>query len=317
MKKRSGWQLQASRHKARHKPALSGWRPAGTFLPRTLLTNIQDSLLRLRSSLAPWSDSPGLDAQTLLAHILGRPRAWLLTHPEAALTREQEIATDQAIKRIASGEPLPYLIGHWEFFGLEFSLSPQVLIPRPETELLVESALAWLKDRPARRLAADVGTGCGCIAISLAVNLPDLTVMASDISRPALRVAAHNASRHSVSTRVRCLQADLLPPFGHRFDLICANLPYIPAATLPHLEIYQKEPALALDGGPSGLTQIARLLAAAPAWLASAGLLLAEIEAFQGEAAYRLARAGFPRAAIQVLPDLAGKDRLLRVQLPD
>jgi release factor glutamine methyltransferase len=281
------------------------------------LADIQNTLIRLQTSLVPWSDTPGLDSQTLLAHVLNRSRAWLLTHPDAALTREQDIAVEEAIDRIQKGEPLPYLIGHWEFFGLDFTLSPQVLIPRPETELLVEIALTWLQDHPERRSSADVGTGSGCIAVALAVNHPDLMVIATDISRSALVEAAQNASRHSVSARIRFVQADLLLPVRGKFDLICANLPYIPSSTLEQLVIFQKEPSLALDGGPAGLRLISRLLDGAPGWLAAGGLLLAELEASQKAAAYMLASERFPDADIQILPDLAGNDRLLTIQLTD
>jgi release factor glutamine methyltransferase len=280
------------------------------------LTDIQDSLLRLRSSLAAWSDTPGLDAQTLLAHLLGRTRAWLLSHPGTSLTREQDRALGEAVHRIEMGEPLPYVIGRWEFYGLDFALSPQVLIPRPETELLVETALAWLKSHPARRRAADVGTGSGCIAVSLAVNLADLHVLATDLSRAALLVAAQNAGKHAVSTRVRFLQADLLQPVYQKFDLICANLPYIPTHTLEQLDVSRKEPFRALDGGPQGLSLISRLVAGAPGWLAPGGLLLAEIEASQGQAARQLAGEKFSQAGVEILPDLAGNDRLLKIQSP-
>jgi release factor glutamine methyltransferase len=285
-------------------------------LASTALLDIRAALMQLRQELAAVSDTPSLDAQTLLGHILGRPRAWLLAHPGASLTPKQARTLAAAAARVAQGEPLPYVIGRWEFFGLDFTVSPQVLIPRPETELLVETGLAWLRAHPGRQLAADVGTGSGCIAISLVVNQPDLAVLATDISRPALQVSAANASRHAVSKRVWFLQADLLPPLARKFDLICANLPYIPSETLQKLKVFQREPTLALDGGPTGLSPITRIIQSAAGQLAPGGLLLLEIEAFQGEASFRLARQAFPQADIRVLPDLAGNDRLLSVRLP-
>lgn len=268
---------------------------------------------------APTSDTPLLDAQVLLAHILNKPRAWLLAHPEVRLTAEQQQAYRQDLARLAAGEPLPYLIGHWEFFGLDFLVSPQVLIPRPETELLVEKALAWLERHPERRLAADVGAGSGCIAISLAVHQPDLQLVATDCSPEALQIARQNAGRHGVSERICFQLADLLHlqapanlPAG--FDLIAANLPYIPSQTLRELAVYGREPSLALDGGPDGLDLIRRLLAQAPALLTPGGLMLLEIEYRQGDPARALAEASFPNARVSVDRDLAGQERLLVIE---
>ncbi len=155
-----------------------------------------------RPRLLPVSEEPALEAQVLLAHVLGKPRAWVMAHPEAALTIEQDSELCRLLERRLNGEPLPYLLGHWEFFGLRFKVTPDVLIPRPETELLVEKGLAWLKEHPWRRLAVDVGTGSGCIAISLAHRVMDLHVIAVDISRPALKVAQENIIDHHVQERV-------------------------------------------------------------------------------------------------------------------
>ncbi len=273
--------------------------------------------LALRFSQA--SDSPRLDAQVLLAHILGRSRAWLLAHPEAVLTEEQISTLELAAWKVNQGEPLPYVLGCWEFYGRKFQLNPAVLIPRPETELLVETALTWLKQlfslRSVDRLhAIDVGSGSGCIAISLAASLPGLQVTACDRSWPALQLVRHNACLNGVDQRIHCLQSDLISavvPAG--LDLICANLPYIPTAVLHSLPIYGREPEIALDGGPDGLTLIRRLLAQASACLAANGLLLLEIEASQGEIVPALAKEVFPFAAIELQQDLAGKDRLVTV----
>ncbi|MBN1145848.1 MAG: peptide chain release factor N(5)-glutamine methyltransferase [Anaerolineales bacterium] len=261
------------------------------------------------------SESASLDAQALLAHVLGASRAWVLAHPEAAITAGQARALEAALARLEAGEPLPYVLGRWEFYGLDFIVTPATLIPRPETELLVEQALAWLEAHPAPRRALDVGAGTGCIGIALAVNAPRLDVLASDCSLAALRVARGNAQRHGVATRVRFVQADLLPPVAARFDLICANLPYIPSAALAGLRVSRWEPGLALDGGQDGLALIRRLLQAAPTALAEGGLLLLEIEASQGAAARNLARGAFPAAEASLLRDLAGKERLLKMQI--
>ena len=150
-----------------------------------------------------------LEAQVLLAHLLGRSRTWILAHPETRLTRAQDKALQHSLARLHAGVPLPYVLGRWEFFGLEFKLSPHVLIPRPETELLVEKAIAWLQTHPEQRLALEIGTGSGCIAIAIARHIPDVHIIASDISFEALLLARENARSHRVAERIAFLGADL------------------------------------------------------------------------------------------------------------
>lgn len=284
-------------------------------------------LSTLTSRLAQISDTPRLDAQVLLAHILGKTRSWVFAHPEAVLTPVQYSQLESAASQLQAGRPLPYLLGRWEFYGLEFLVAPQVLIPRPETELLVEGALDWLNEHPGRRKAADIGTGSGCIAVSLAVNIPDLDLLATDLSQPALLIARTNAIRHQVTERIHFLQADLLNPSTEStnedeltvsffpLDLLCANLPYIPTPTLHGLKVYDREPTLALDGGLDGLDFIHRLLAQAPGVMAADSLLLLEIEAGQGAEVRTLAENAFPQARVQVTRDLAGRDRLLEIHV--
>lgn len=279
------------------------------------MTSVEFWLDHLRQRLVTGSDTAYLDAQVLLAHVLGRQRAWVLAHPERTLTRAQERSLEGALEHLEGGEPLPYVLGHWEFYGLDILVTPATLIPRPETELLVEEALEWLRTNPGRWRAVDVGTGSGCIAVALAVNASALHVLACDLSLPALKVARQNAFRHGVGERVLCLQSDLLPATGERFDLICANLPYIPSERLPALRVSDREPRLALDGGRMGLRYIRRLLEIAPHRLAPGGLMLLEIDASQGAQLCDLARRSFPDARLSVLPDLGGYDRLLKVHL--
>lgn len=269
---------------------------------------------QIRARLEGSSQTATLDAQVLLAHLLGKPKAWVIAHPEAALTPSQSIELENALSRLEQGEPLPYVLGQWEFFGLDFWVTPATLIPRPETELLVEHALDWLRRQPQRRLAVDVGAGTGCIAVSLAVHVANLNLLACDFSPEALKVAQKNIHRHNVQDRVTCVLADLLPAAGQSFDLICANLPYIPRATLQSLSVRHWEPTLALDGGPDGLALIRRLLQEAPPALAHGGLMLLEIEATQGAAALEMARSAFTQAEVRLIPDLAGRDRLITIQ---
>ena len=283
------------------------------------LNSISEILIDLQPRIAKVSDTPVLDSQVLLAHTLGKSRSWVLAHPEARLTQEQSQELHGLVNRLAEGEPLPYVLGRWEFYGLEFKVTPDVLIPRPETELLVEQAISWLEANPQRRWAADIGTGSGCLAIALAVNVADLLVVAGDFSPEALQVAHDNALKHGVEARLEIKECDLLdglhPPTQARFDLIFANLPYIPSGTLQKLAVSQWEPLQALDGGEDGLDHIRRLLKQAPDKLAPGGLLLLETESSLGAAVRDLAVRSFPHSINQLLTDMAGHERLVMVEL--
>lgn len=266
-------------------------------------------------------DTPELDSQVLLAHILRKPRTWLTSHPETPLTDPQLASVEEAVSRLETGEPLPYVLGHWEFFGLDFEITHDVLIPRPETELLVERAIQWLRASPERRTVADVGTGSGCIAVSIAEHISDVKIIATDLSRPALEVARRNALKHNLMNKIDFVQCDLLPPHpdplptDQHFDLICANLPYIPSQTLLELPVYGREPTLALNGGADGLDVLRRLLQVSPEWLAPNGMILLEIEASQGMPAVSLAYDSFDNAQIHLHKDLAGQNRLVEIRL--
>lgn len=279
---------------------------------------VREALLEARRLLqAAGSDEDQLEAELLLMHALGTDRVHLYQRlddeaPEAELREFRAL-----LKRRLAHEPLPYITGHKEFFGLDFEVSPAVLIPRPETETLVELVVRFVTERfPGGRAAiADVGTGSGAVAVALAVELPGATVVATDISAEALAVAARNAVRNGVGDRIVFAEADLLP-HGSRFDVIAANLPYIPTPEWERLpaEIREHEPRAALDGGPDGLDAIRRLLQAAPDHLQDGGALFAEIGADQGAAVRVLAEAAFPGRTVAVEPDLAGRDRVLAVR---
>ncbi len=281
---------------------------------RTLLSEVTGRLALI-------SDTPALDASVLIADILNKPRTWVMAHPECTLSIEQQNRLDETLRRLENREPFPYVLGHWEFFGLDFDITPDVLIPRPETELLVEKAISWLQASPARRTVADVGTGSGAIAVSLAVHVRQASILATDISQKALDVAKTNARKHQVQHQIEFFHGDLLPPKPELFskewhlDLLCANLPYIPTQTLYTLPVYGHEPTLALDGGTDGLDPIRRLLRLAPEWLTPHGLILLEIEATRGSPALDLAHNLFPKAETRLHQDLTGKDRLLEIML--
>jgi release factor glutamine methyltransferase len=288
------------------------------FLLSAMEIIIQELLEQLFQILQPHSETPLLDAQVLVAHHLGKPRTWVIAHPEYYLTTKQYQEIIQSILRLEAGEPLPYVLGHWEFYGLDFRLTSHVLIPRPETELLVETAIAWLQSHPHKRRAVDVGTGSGCIAIAVANSIPDLHISMTDISIDALNVAMVNAERYGMLDRSELFQSDLLEqtPKTSIFDLVCANLPYIPSHKLANIAVAKNEPRLALDGGSNGLMVIRRLLEQVKTRISPGGMMLVEIDPEQKPLMIELLQENYPSARVRFLPDLSGKIRCVEIQLP-
>jgi release factor glutamine methyltransferase len=224
------------------------------------------------------------DAELLLMHVIGCDRAYLLTHPEMKLTREQAAAYEGYLVRRAHHEPVQYIIGEQEFFGLRFRVTPDVLIPRPETEHLVEAALARV-DQTAPVRIADVGTGSGAIAVALAHALPKAGITALDTSAAALKVAQDNAERHHVADRIEFVVSDLLQAAGdENFDLIVSNPPYVAEGEVLEPQVRDFEPASALFAGPDGLDVYRRLIPQAYAALKPGAWLLMEIGQGQREA---------------------------------
>ena len=288
-------------------------------------------------------DTPRLDAELLLAHRLGQERTWLYLHLSDPLDENQANKFEALLHRREQREPVAYIIGRKEFFGLEFEVNPQVLIPRPETELLIETALQIYDLRFTHRgplapiydlnlnpnlnsqftihnsqfTIADIGTGSGCIAIALAKNLPSASILAIDASPEALQLARRNAERHEAAGRIIFRQGDLLASLAEPVDLIVSNPPYVsrPELAVAMPEVRQYEPRQALDGGEDGLELIRRLLPQAKEKLNPDGHLLVEIGSTQGQAVTQLAKIHFPQANIQIKKDLAGLDRLLVVGL--
>jgi release factor glutamine methyltransferase len=255
-------------------------------------TALKAGVARLREAGVP---SFTLAAELLLLHVAGRDRTWLYAHPEDNLSKEQRELFFALIARRVSGEPTQYLTGKQEFWGLEFEVTPAVLIPRPETEHVIEVALDRLAVREIRAgrrqttsgeglLIADVGTGSGCIAVSLAKDLPNAKFVATDVSRAALEVARRNATRHGVADRIEFVEASLLEgggeqASGHRFELVVSNPPYIGRREKPALapEVRDHEPELALYGGEEGYELYGGLIAQAAAQLKAGGILVLEL----------------------------------------
>jgi release factor glutamine methyltransferase len=255
------------------------------------------------------------DARLLLQHVLQRPRSYLIAHGAARLEAEERAQFEALVARARQQEPVPYLTGSAPFYGREFAVTPDVLIPRPETELLFEAALQWARSRPDACIV-DVGTGSGCIAVTLARQQERATVIATDVSPAALDIARRNAARHNVTARIHFREGSLLDPVPETPDLIVSNLPYIGDDEWTELDggVKWYEPAVALRGGPNGLELVGRLLQQARLRLRRGGALFLEIGWRQGTAAQQLAREYFPQADIGLRTDYAGHDRILVVK---
>ena len=256
------------------------------------------------------SDSSRLDAELLLAHALKLRRLDLYLKFDHPLNESQLTAYRVLVARRAKGQPVAYLVGHKEFMGLDFEVTPDVLVPNPDTEVLVQRAVALMRDSQPPLRVADVGTGSGCIAVSIAHYAPATEVWASDVSREALEVAARNAARHGVAERVHLECGDLLEPLPGQFDLICANLPYVDVAADHHLAAeVVAQPARALYAEQGGAALVNRLLEEAPARLKPGGRVLAEVDPSILSAAVDLASRGF--AGNRVHRDVGGRERVL------
>ena len=256
-----------------------------------------------------------LEAEVLIRHVLSLDRAqYFASLGEPVNARQIEFIRTITEHRIA-GEPLAYIIGHREFYGLKFAVSPAVLIPRQETELLVDIALEFARGRDGSTSIADVGTGSGAIAIAIAANDPDVRVFAIDCCADALGIADRNRHAHSVTDKVELLQGDLLEPLTEPADLIVSNPPYIARHLLPNLaKEVQREPRIALDGGSDGLAIIRRLLNQASSRLKKGGLLAMEISPEQIEPVSALVRDYFHDAVLKHHNDLPGLPRCITVR---
>jgi|HigsolmetaAR202D_1030399.scaffolds.fasta_scaffold00543_15 protein-(glutamine-N5) methyltransferase, release factor-specific len=276
--------------------------------------SVAELLKQATQQLSASSPSARLDAELLLCHVLGFSRARLLAEGQFRPSEAQVQAFQNLVERRLNLEPVAYLTGEKAFYDLDFYVDKRVLIPRPETELLVERALLQAKTRPAPVRIADIGTGSGAIAITLAVHLPDADVSAVDISPEALSVAQRNAERHNVQARLKLLLGDLTAPLSGSYDLIVSNPPYTILAEIDE-NVRRHEPHLALDGGEQGMEIYRRLLAELPPLLKPDGAILLEIGAWQAQMVSELAHTHFPHATVAVFQDLAGLDRVVEISL--
>jgi release factor glutamine methyltransferase len=265
----------------------------------------------IRAGIPP--DQAGIDAEVLIRHVLGWDRAKYLASRHEPLPSTASFPFEAALAERERRVPVAYITGHREFWGLDFDVSPAVLIPRPESELIVEAALTFLSDAEARLRIADIGTGSGCLAVSLAYERPHATLLGTDVSEDALAIARRNAERHGVSGRIRFARTSFLTEIQGPFDLIVANPPYVPRSHQATLspDVRDHEPAVALFGrGEDGLDAVRELLGQSATRLAPSGRLMMEFGSGQGDAV----RAGAERAGldiVDILRDLQGYERTL------
>lgn len=280
---------------------------------------VGEALQQAAKRLSSNSSSPRLDAEVLLAHVLGLSRASLLANSQQILTAEQSVAMESLIERRSLGEPVAYLTGHKEFYGLDLFITPDVLVPRPETESVVDACLEALEDLDNSQLA-DIGTGSGAIVVAITTHNSRVRASATDISRSAIEVARRNCERHGVSDRVTLYTGHLLQPllgkFLGKFNVIAANLPYVPPGEAsPDVAIWEPNVAV-FGGGDDGTALIREFLREAPAYLLPGGMVVMETAHSQGTLVAELAKRAFPGAAVEVRKDLAGYDRIVIIKTP-
>jgi release factor glutamine methyltransferase len=258
-----------------------------------------------------------IEARMLLGHITKLLPVQIYTQTEQTLSQEQERGLYELIERRLRREPTAYIVNRREFYGIDFYIDSRALIPRPETELLVDTALEFSKNTypPSPPLIADIGTGCGAIAISLALNLPHSKIYATDISHSALEVARLNCEHHKVTRQVTLLQGDLLEPVPEPVDLIVANLPYVRSSELENLspELNRFEPRTAIDGGENGLKCIRQLLEQTKGKINPQGCLLLEIGQNQEQEVTRLINSYLNKVSFTFIRDLNGINRVVKI----
>ncbi len=289
--------------------------PHSELIPVTLIEMINKAS---RTFYSAGITTGRLDAELLLCHTLGKDRAWLLAHIREAVDEQHRELFEQAVDRRALREPLQYILGKQEFWGLDFMVTQDVLIPRPETELIIETALTLVPNKDVRLTILDLCTGSGCIAVSLAKELASARIFASDKSEKALDVARENARRHGVADRVRFLEGDLFGSLEEldlrgRVDIMVSNPPYVPSEEYSTLqpEVRDHEPRMALLAGQNGTEIHQRIIDEAPEFLRSEGALIMEMGMGQAEALVHMIRENGTFNKPDVLKDLAGIERVI------
>jgi release factor glutamine methyltransferase len=283
---------------------------------REALQSVTQTLHRARIA------DTSVEAELLLGQVLDMSKTQLYTRPERDLTSRETERLRHLVERRLDHEPTAYILGHCEFYGIDFYVDSHTFIPRPETELLVEKAVELAQHISRRRkqiTIADVGTGCGAVAISLALALPEAKIYATDISASALEVAAVNCRRHGIDGQVELLQGNLLEPLPRVVDMVVANLPYIRDCEFKDLspEIKNYEPAIAWAGGEEGVDKIREMLEQMRGQLSRGACFLLEIGQGQDKRVRSLVEKHFPEASIELIADLGGIERVVKVVLQE
>jgi release factor glutamine methyltransferase len=260
-------------------------------------------------------DDALLESEILLMHVLKIDRVKLYTDIDNEMTSQQYEEYFALVQRRLNSEPSAYITGNREFYGLDFFVNPDVLIPRPETELLVEKTID-IANKRSYRTVVDAGTGSGVVAICLALNLPDAVIYATDISASALEVASINCRKHNVEDRVTLLRGNLLEPLPEPVDIIVGNLPYVTDTDIQQVNTYGQEPDLALHGGTDGLEYIIAIVGQSVSKLLRGGSILLEVGQRQSQAAARQLKGIYPYGEVAIFRDLAGIERVVSLSLP-
>jgi release factor glutamine methyltransferase len=277
--------------------------------------NCREALAKARKLLTDNDiEDAALESEILLRHVLGINRAQLFTELDSDVNTSDIRKFIKLVKRRIKGEPSAYITGNKEFYGLDFIVNQHVLIPRPETELLVEQAISLCRKYHYSKIV-DIGTGCGAIAVSLAVNLPEIEIYATDISPKVLKIAKQNSVKHGVKDRVTLLKGDMLKPLPESVVLIIANLPYVIENEIPENGPLSYEPRKALDGGKEGLDKISELCRQSSGKLNKEGSILLEVGQEQAVFVKLMIMDNFPNGSVKVLKDLAGIERVVYFRL--
>lgn len=281
--------------------------------------NLRECWIAAADRLDGAVDDSRIEAEVLLRHVLGWDRARFFASLRDPVDEDAASRMGMLLRRRAGGEPLAYIVGSREFYGLDFHVDPRVLVPRPETELLVDAVIKYADRRRGDGAISicDVGTGSGAVAVALTAHLPGAIVYATDLSANAIEVARLNVWRHGVSDRVHLLRCDLLSGLPGPVDVIVSNPPYVRSSEIPTLQReVQREPRAALDGGPDGMAVMRRLFDNAPAFLRPGGFMAVEIDPRQRDASLEMAGNALTGASITCADDLAGRPRAIVLETP-
>ena len=269
---------------------------------------------KMRNEISSISDTADIEINAILCKVLGKDLAWCLTHSEEELSELDLVMLNQQIEILRKGIPLPYIIGEIEFFGHHFFVDSNVLIPRPETEILVENAIEWISSHRDITKIVDIGTGSGAIVLSVLNEFPFLNGLGIDLTRSALEIAKKNRNNFSIKN-LDFLQMDSLNGLASNFDVILANLPYIPESEVHKLDVVKYEPLIALNGGEKGIEIISRLIEQIPDHLSLPGLVLLEIQFDQSSVIKEVISKTLNNANVSVIKDYAGLDRVIKIEV--